>query len=337
MHAIVIGGSRFIGRHTIAELLDHGYHVTMVTRGRHANPFSDVPKVTHVVGDRNDRGVLARARSEAVPDIVIDCIALVPQQVGAAVDVFADVSAYVFVSSTAAYARRDLPRREGETPLEAFTAEHAVDDPAAVDPMEDWAAYGPRKAECDRVCFAAADDGVNAVVARPSFVFGPYDYMERLAYWIDRVATHDQVLVPGDGDRIAHHAYVKDVAAALRLLAESGVPGEAYNVGARRFLTLDMRLERIAAVLDTDVTFVHASEHELAKYGMAPTDFPLVPPTHSIVDTGKLAALGWASTDHTTALRRTVDAHRENDRTGRQHGPSREQEARAIQALTDTA
>jgi nucleoside-diphosphate-sugar epimerase len=78
MQAIVIGGTRFIGRHTVEELLDHSYHVTLLNRGRQENPFVDHPKITHVQGDRNDREALERARDTIVPDIVIDCVALAP-------------------------------------------------------------------------------------------------------------------------------------------------------------------------------------------------------------------------------------------------------------------
>jgi nucleoside-diphosphate-sugar epimerase len=334
MQAIVIGGTRFIGRHTVRELLDHGYHVTLVTRGQHENPFADHSKVTHVQGDRNDRETLERARDTIVPDIVIDCVALVPQQVATTLDVFGDVDAYVFVSSIAAYARLDLPRREDETPLEEFTVEHAVDDPRTIEPMKEWAAYGPRKAECDRVCFTAAEDGANALVVRPTFVFGPHDYTQRFDYWIDRVATHDRVLVPGDGDNLVHHAYVEDVASALRVVAEKGTPGEAYNVAARQLLTLDQRLEHVADALERDVEFVHASERELVRYDLTPTDFPLVRPVPVVIDTAKLTGLGWESSPHPDAIARTVEEHLENDRTGRHHGPDRKAERRAIDGLT---
>lgn len=334
MHAISIGGTRFIGRHTVTELLRHGYHVTLVTRGRHENPFADHDKVRHVQGDRNDRKTLERARDAMVPDIVIDCVGLAPQHVATAIDVFADVDAYVFISSTAAYARRDLPRREDETPLEEFTAEHAVDDPASVEP-EDMTAFGARKAECDRTCFAAAADGANALVVRPTFVFGPHDYSQRFDYWIDRVANYGRVLVPGDGDNIAQQVYVEDVARALRLVAEDGTPGEAYNVAARQMLTLDQRLTRAAEALDTGTELVHASDRELEEHGLARTDFPLFRPTPSIVATEKLAKLGWESTPHADAIARTVEEHLESDRTGRRHGPDRDVERRAIEKLTN--
>ena len=56
--ALVIGGTRFIGRHTVTELLDHEYDVAIFNRGNHENPFEDDDRVTHVPGDRTDRAVL---------------------------------------------------------------------------------------------------------------------------------------------------------------------------------------------------------------------------------------------------------------------------------------
>jgi nucleoside-diphosphate-sugar epimerase len=198
----------------------------------------------------------------------------------------------------------------------------------------DFSAYGPRKAACDRTCFAATEEGTNALVVRPTFVYGPYDYTERMDYWIDRIASHDRVLVPGDGDALAHQVYVEDVARALRVVAERGQPGEAYNVGARQVRTLDDRLHLIADALGADVKLVHASERDLARFDLAPADFPLVAPGHSLISTAKLAALGWDSTPHDVAIARTVDEHRESDRDGRRHGPGRETTRRAIEQLS---
>ena len=51
--ALVIGGTRFIGRHTVTELLDHDYGVTLFDCSCHENPFGD--NVGQVTGDRTDR------------------------------------------------------------------------------------------------------------------------------------------------------------------------------------------------------------------------------------------------------------------------------------------
>ncbi len=60
------------------------------------------------------------------PDAVFDCVAYKPAEVASAVDVFADVDAYVYISSGAAYGSEVIPKREGETPLCDCTDEQAA-------------------------------------------------------------------------------------------------------------------------------------------------------------------------------------------------------------------
>jgi nucleoside-diphosphate-sugar epimerase len=320
--ALVIGGTRFIGRHTVTNLLENGYRVTTLTRGTHENPFADDDRVTHVEGNRTNDRDLKTAKLSADPDIVIDCVAYHPADVEAATDLFADVDGYVYVSSGSAYAADHVPKREGETPLEPCSLEQATDDSQAT--------YGNRKAEGDRAVFDAAADGVAAMAVRPCVVYGPHDYTERLDYWIDRVLTHDRVVVPGDGDLIWHRGYVEDVARALRIVAERGEPGAAYNVGDRRALTLAEMVETIAEAAGVDCTAVPADADALAAGGLEPDDFPLYRDYPHLLDTCSLAALGWESTPVEDAMARTVADHRDADRDGSEHDPGRDAEERVL-------
>lgn len=323
--ALVIGGTRFVGRHAVTELLDNDYEVTIFNRGNHENPFEATERVARVEGDRTDDAALERAAEEADPDVVIDCVAYNPRDVRVATEVFADVEAYVYISSGAAYGVDEIPKREGETPLEACTDEQAADD--------SMASYGARKAEGDRVVFEAAERGVNAMSVRPPIIYGPHDYTERFNYWVDRVDTYDTVVVPGDGTNIWHRAYVEDVASALRVVAERGEPGEAYNVGDRRILTLEEMVTFVADGLDTSVEVVHASERELSIVELSTDDFVLYREYPHVLDTNKLAALGWRSTPVETAIARTITEHRENGRDGGDHDPGRDREERVIEVL----
>ncbi len=320
--ALVIGGTRFIGRHTVTDLLDNGYEVAMLNRGTHENPFAGDDRVTHIEGDRTNERDLETARLSADPDLVIDCVAYHPGDVATATDVFADVDGYVYVSSGASYAAEHVPKREGETPLEPCTPEQATDD--------DHGTYGNRKAEGDREILAAAEAGVNAMAVRPCIVYGPHDYTERLDYWIDRVLNHDRVVVPGDGQNLWHRAYVEDVASALRIVAERGEPGAAYNVGDRRALTLEETVETIADAADTACTPVTASDDALAAGDLAPDDFVLYREYPHLLDTCALADLGWDSTPIDEAMERTVTEHRESDRDGDEWDPGREAEERVL-------
>ncbi|WP_115864933.1 NAD-dependent epimerase/dehydratase family protein [Halorussus litoreus] len=323
--ALVIGGTRFIGRHLVGELLDHDYDVTIFNRGSHENPFAEEDGVAHVEGDRTNESALEAAERSVDPDAVFDCVAYAPREVRAATEIFSEVDAYVYVSSGSAYAADDIPKREDETELRPCTREQATDDSHET--------YGNRKAEGDRAVFAAGERGVNAYSVRPCVVYGPYDYTERLDYWIDRVANYDRVVVPGDGDSLWHRAYAADVASALRVVAEEGTPGEAYNVGDRCAVTIDEMVELIAEALDTDVEIVHAVERELAAAELAPTDFPLYRGYPHLLDTDKLASLGWDSTPLDEAMEATVADHLDSDRDGSEHDPGRDAEERVLGVL----
>ncbi|MFC3478509.1 NAD-dependent epimerase/dehydratase family protein [Halobacterium litoreum] len=323
--ALVVGGTRFIGRHLVTELLDHDYRVTTFTRGNHDDPFAEDDRVSHVEGDRTDPKALLDAKREADPDAVFDCVAYQPRDVDAATDVFANVDAYVYVSSGASYGAEDVPKREGATKLESCSAEEATDDSPAT--------YGARKAAGDRIVFEAAERGVNAMAVRPPVVYGPHDYTDRMAYWVERVAEHDEIVVPGDGTNLWQRVYVEDVARGLRLVAEEGTPGEAYNVGDRNAVTLDRMLDLIADALGTTVEREYTSPRELSIVDLDPSDFPLYREHPHLLDTTKVAELGYESTPLAEAMERTVDAHREHDRTAADDAPDRETEERLLDVL----
>ncbi len=323
--ALVIGGTRFLGRHTVSELLEAGYDVTTFNRGNHPDPFTDEDRVSWVEGDRTNDSALEAAAERVDPSIVIDVVAYYPRDVRAATTIFADVDAYVYVSSGAVYAEETVPKREDETELVRCGPEEATDDS-----ME---SYGARKAEGDRAVFAAAQEGVPAMSVRPCIIYGPYDYTERVDYWLARIDTYDRVLVPGDGQHLWHRVYVEDVARALRVVAEHGAPGEAYNVGDRRVLTLADWIERSADVMDRDIEVVTAGPRELAAGGLDPSTFVLYREYPHILETAKLAPLGWDSTPIDEALRSTVAEHRESDRDGAEHDPGREAEEQVLEIL----
>ncbi|SER21843.1 NAD-dependent epimerase/dehydratase family protein [Natrinema salaciae] len=323
--ALVIGGTRFIGRHLVEDLLEHDYRVTLLTRGTRENPFVDDDRVAHIEGDRTNDAVLESAASTVDPDAVFDCVAYHPADVRTATDVFADCEAYVYVSSGAAYGREEIPKREGETPLHPCTAEQSTDDSVET--------YGNRKAECDRAVFAAAESGVRAMAVRPPIVYGPHDYTERLDWWIDRLHRFDRIVVPGDGTNLRHRVYVEDVASALRVVAERGAAGEAYNVGDRRLVTLEEMIELIADSLDTAVETVHAGPRELAAGDIELDDYPLYRTYPHVLSTAKLAALGWESTPLEAAMDRSVESHLESDRDGDENGPDRVAEERVLGIL----
>jgi len=325
-HALVVGGTRFIGRATVEELLAGGYEVTVFNRGNHDNPFADREGVDHLRGDRTKSEDLAAAAAHD-PDVVVDCVAYEPREVRAATEAFADADAYVYVSSGDAYGTEEVPKREGETALEPCSDEQATDDSPDT--------YGPRKAEGDREVFAAAGRGVRAMSVRPTIVYGAHDYTGRFDYWVDRVTEHDRVLVPGDGDALWHLAAVENVARALRMVAEEGQAGAAYNVGDRRLYPLEEFVRVVADAAGTEVEVVTASPRELSAAGVDPDAVPFYRRYPHVLDTGRLASLGWEPVEAATAIRDTVEATLERGPEPAAGVPDPADERRAIDAATE--
>ena len=323
--ALVVGGTGFVGRHAVAELQEHGYDVTACARGETEVPFADVESVRVLECDRTDDADLANVARAVDPEVVVDCAAYFPRDVRTATRVFDDCEAYVYVSSGAAYGDEAIPKREGETALHDCTDEQATTDAAET--------YGPRKAEGDRAMAAAADGGVPARSVRPCNVYGPADPTGRVDYWTDRVERFDRVLVPGDGTNVWHRVYVEDVARAIRLVVEEGTDGQAYNVGDRRAATLEETVELVADALDESVEVVHAGERELAAGGIEPGEFPLYRHYPHLLDTHRLAGLGWDSTPVDEAMAATVEDYLASDRDGSAYGPDREAAERVLGVL----
>lgn len=325
---LVLGGTRFIGRATVEEFRSAGYSVTTFTRGNRPDPFQDDENVTHVTGNRQDESAVEDVARRVDPDVVVDCIAYHPSEVATATDVFSDVGAYVYVSSSGVYPDRSNPKRDTGTPIRSCTPEQAADDTQET--------YANRKAAGDREVFRAAERGVNAVSVRPCLVYGPHDYTQRLNYWIDRIDQYDRIVVPGDGQHLFHRAYVRDLARAHRIVAERGTPGEAYNAADRQLIDLEGLLTVIAQELNRDVEFVNATPRDLAAGDLSVDDFVCYREYTHVLSTEKLAALGWDSTPVPAAIADTVEAHFENGIGGGKHTFAREKEQRVIDHVDRT-
>src|SRR4051794_38814273 len=99
MRLLVVGGSRFVGRHIVQAALDRGHDVTVFHRGTGDDPF---PQVQHRHGDRDkDLAVLADSQSgDSEWDATVDTSAYVPRQVHTVADALGQrAGRYAFVSS----------------------------------------------------------------------------------------------------------------------------------------------------------------------------------------------------------------------------------------------
>ena len=146
MKLLVLGGTRFLGRHIVDAALASGDDVTIFTRGRQPVPWSNVTALT---GDRDPRIAPGLAALEVGTwDAVIDYSGYVPRIVEASAALVAPrVRRYLFVSSMSVYAKTERPGMDEATPLAA------LDDPgteAVLEPRFDLVVVRPLRGKAGR-------------------------------------------------------------------------------------------------------------------------------------------------------------------------------------------
>jgi 2'-hydroxyisoflavone reductase len=222
MRVLVIGGTLFIGRLLVEELLRAGHDVAIL----HRKPKHDLGRrVENLMADRNDsaalREVLGGRRFEVVFDNVYDWErGTTAAHVEATVNACGDrLTRYIFMSSVAAYGD-GLNHYEG--------------DPLAPDQHPE--AYVRNKAMSERMLFRLHQRrGLPVVTFRPPFAYGPRNPLYREAFFWDRLRAGRPLILPGDGYRLMQFVYVKDlVQACLQAMETPAAVGEAFNIGGER-------------------------------------------------------------------------------------------------------
>ncbi|HWX08820.1 MAG TPA: NAD-dependent epimerase/dehydratase family protein [Gaiellaceae bacterium] len=260
MKLLVLGGTKFLGRHAVAAALAAGHEVTIFTRGE-TNPEL-FPEVEHLVGDRDGHLDALRNRTW---DGIVDTSGYVPRVVRMSAELLRNaVGRYVFVSSISVY--DDLSQ-----PVDESTRVTPLEEPGTEEIME---SYGALKAACETVIDELYGDRGTSV--RAGLIVGPYDPTDRFTYWPRRVAAGGDILAPGDPAAPVQFVDARDLAAWLVQLALEG-PGGVFNAtGPAQPLTFSELLERARTAIGSDARFVWVDDQPILDAGIeAWSELPL--------------------------------------------------------------
>jgi 2'-hydroxyisoflavone reductase len=267
MRFLIIGGTRFLGRHLVDAALDHRHEVTLFNRGK-SNPdlFSQLETI---VGDREKDIVKLNGR---IWDAVIDVAGYVPRIVRLSAEVLKEnVSRYVFISSISVYD-------------DALFKKIGIDESDPVAKMEDetieeitGGTYGPLKALCENAVRELY--GERALIIRPGLIVGPHDPTDRFTYWPVRVAHGGDVLAPEKPDAPAQIIDVRDLSDFVIQLIENNASGIYNATGPDYPLTLSRILEVSKQVSGSDARFLWApaaflKQHNVAEWSDMPVWIP---------------------------------------------------------------
>lgn len=247
MRILIIGGTRFLGRHLVESALARGHEVTLFNRGK-SNPDL-FPQLETIHGDR-EKDIEKLTESGRFWDAVIDVAGYLPRIVRLSAEALKDkVGRYVFISSISVYSdfskvgidESDLVGKLEDETIEEITGE----------------TYGPLKALCEK----AVQDlyGERALIIRPGLIVGPHDPTDRFTYWPVRIARGGEVLAPQKPEAAIQVVDVRDLSDFILKLIEENASG-IYNVtGPDYELTIGKLLDVSKQLTGSDATVKWAS------------------------------------------------------------------------------
>lgn len=252
---LVIGGTLFIGRALVDELLARGDDVVIMHRGN-GTPFGE--RVREIRCDRNDVAAVRAALKGKVFDVVYDNVydwerGTTADQVSAsAIATASGLDRYVFTSTVAAYPPGgDYDER---TPLV---------------PSDYPNPYASQKADSERALFELhRRQGIPVTTLRPAFIYGPHNPFDREAFFWDRLLAGRPIIIPEDGSRTMQWVHVRDVARAAVLAATRDVAvGHAYNLASYPPLTQIEFVELLARIAGRRADLVHIPREQIERAG----------------------------------------------------------------------
>ena len=325
MQILILGGTRFLGRHLVEAALAQGHEVTLFHRG-HTNP-EVFPQLEHIHGDRTRDLSPLHARRW---DVVLDTCGYTPRAVlESAQQLSGATEHYTFISTISVY-RQPLASGTDETAAVSVLADNAEREEVTLDN------YGALKGLCEGAVQEILPG--RALIIRAGLLVGPYDPTDRFPYWIQRIAAGGEILAPLPATRRVQFIHARDISDWIIRMVEGRRTGVYNATGPSRPLTMEALLATIRETLGTESTLEWVPERFLLEQGVAPwTELPLWLPSdqNSLmeVSTERALAAGLSVRPLEQTIREIHDWHTTLDGAStRSAGVSREREAAVLHA-----
>ena len=310
MRVVVLGGTRFIGRAVVEELVAHGHEPLVVHRGEH-EPDEGFPDVEHVHTTRPELPGAAASLARFAPDAAIDCFAMTRDDADLALTALPQDIRLCVLSSCDVYRAYStlhrgevadaVPLRERSPVREEHFPYRGQDVPLRADLDLD---------NYEKLHVEDAYLAYGGTVLRLPFVYGEHDWQRREEFVLRRVRAGRSAIPCGAGTWLASRGYVRDIARAARLALEvDEAAGEIFNLAERATWPVRAWAAHVIAAAGSATQLVTVAEELL------PDDLDWTSGAwqHLLIDASKAREeLGWTETDPETALRRSVAWHLEH-------------------------
>ena len=209
---LVMGGTRFVGKPLVAQLLAEGHALTLFTRGKNPVPAG----VEHLCGDRSTAEGLQVLQGRSF-DVIVDSSGRTVDDSRSVIErTGAPSHRFVYVSSAGVYVDSELWPLSETSPTDPQSRHSGKLD------TEAWLS-------AEKIPFTSF---------RPTYIVGAGNYNPVESWFFDRIVHGRPVPLPGDGSTITQLGHVNDLATAMALsLGVDAAANRIYNCSSVQGIT----------------------------------------------------------------------------------------------------
>ncbi len=256
MKALIIGGTGRISTSVCLKMLEEGWDLTLLNRGRQANRIPESKLISQFTADISDTETVSTWLKDKFFDVIANFIVFTPDEAKRDIHLFQNrCGQYIFISSASAYQKPPVyPVITESTPL--------------INPF--WT-YSQQKIACEEVYMAACrQTGFPVTIVRPSHTYDetaiPLAIHGSHGSWptIRRMQEGKPVVIHGDGTSLWTVTHSRDLAVAFAGLA--GNPhaiGQAYHITSDEALSWNQIYKIIGRAFSVKPKIVHVTSSEL--------------------------------------------------------------------------
>jgi nucleoside-diphosphate-sugar epimerase len=224
---LVMGGTRFVGKPLVAQLLAEGHALTLFTRGKNPVPAG----VEHLCGDRSTAEGLSALAGRSF-DVIVDSSGRTLEDSRGVLEITGAPShRFVYVSSAGVYADSALWPLSETSPTDPQSRHSGKLDTEAWLPAE-------------KIPFTSF---------RPTYIVGAGNYNPVESWFFDRIVHGRPVPLPGDGSTITQLGHVNDLATAMALsIGVDAAANRIYNCSSVQGITFRGLVEAAARACGKD-------------------------------------------------------------------------------------
>jgi nucleoside-diphosphate-sugar epimerase len=306
MRTLLIGGSRFLRRHLLAELLAAG-HAVATANGEERE--TDLPSaITHIRAERRQFVDRRADLDRFMPDAVIDLSAMSPtdaEAVAAVIDPGVRLTAVSSIDVYRAFGAALEGAHTDALPLAEDAPLRSTPLPGRVR-MDGWS-YGIEGYDKLGVERVYVDRG--ARICRLPLTYGENDYRRREDFVLARLRAGRRQIPIGPATFRISRGYAPELARGLRLASERGEAGMVFNLAEREGANVGSWMREIVVAAGARVELVRVPEEVL------PDDLELTRRSSQDVFVATARAehdLGWLHAPWKRCVRRSVEWHLAN-------------------------